>query len=95
MQPKHLSFYAICNNNEVKDTQTLDLYTVRNDPQSQMLHRLFGKQFLDLINGLKEGERRLDDAVEQEGEVHQQYKPGNLQPLERLPAQAERHNPDK
>lgn len=60
-----------------------------------MLDRLLGEQLLDLIDGLEELEGRLDDAVEQEGKVHQQREAEDLEPLERLPTQAEGHDPDE
>jgi hypothetical protein len=59
-----------------------------------MLNRLLREQLLDLLDA-EELKRRLDDAVEQEGEVDEECKPGNLQPLECLPAQAERDDPDE
>lgn len=40
-------------------------------------------------------ERRPNQIVEQERAVHQQRKASHLQPLERLPAQAQRHHPDE
>lgn len=60
-----------------------------------MLHGLLGQQLLHLLLGPQEFEGRLDDAVEQEGEVDEQGETGNLQPLERLPAEAERDDPDE
>lgn len=60
-----------------------------------MLNRLLGKQLLDLFLGLEELERRLDDAVEQEGEVHQEHEAHHLEPLEGLPAEAQGHDPDE
>ena len=59
-----------------------------------MLDRLLGQQLLDLLDA-EEGKGRLDDAVEQEGEVDEQHEAGDLQPLERLPAEAERDDPDE
>ena len=59
-----------------------------------MLDGLLGQQLLDLLDA-EEGEGRLDDAVEQEGEVDKQHEAGDLQPLERLPAEAERDDPDE
>jgi hypothetical protein len=44
---------------------------------------------------LEEFERRLDNAIEQEGEVHKQSKADNLKPFEGLPAQSQRDNPDE
>jgi len=60
-----------------------------------MLHRLLGQQLLHLLLGLQELKGRLDDAVEQEGEVDEEGEAGHLQPLERLPAEAERDDPDE
>lgn len=60
-----------------------------------VFHRLLGEQLLDLLLGPQELERRLDDAVEQEGEVDEQGEAEDLQPLERLPAEAERDDPDE
>lgn len=53
-----------------------------------VLDWLLGQEFLNLIN-LEELKRRLDDAVEEEGEVNKQDKADDLQPLESLPAEAE------
>lgn len=60
-----------------------------------MLDGLLGQQFLHILFGLEEVKGRGDDAVEEEGEVHQQDEPDDLKPLEGLPAKAERDNPDK
>lgn len=60
-----------------------------------MLDRLLGQQLLDLLMGLEELERGLHDAVEQEGEVDEKSEADDLQPLERLPAEAQRDNPDE
>lgn len=65
---------------------------------SHILHVLYGllrQQLLDLLLGLEELKRRRDNAVEEEGEVYQQNEAQNLQPFERLPAKAERHDPDE
>lgn len=51
-----------------------------------MLDRLLWQQFLNFLLRLEEGERGLDDAVEQEGEVDQHRETDDLQPLERFPA---------
>lgn len=59
-----------------------------------MLNRLFGQKPLNLFVLPEELERRLHDAVEQEGEVHQHGKANHLEPFETLPAQAEGHDPD-
>jgi hypothetical protein len=59
-----------------------------------MLNRLFRQELLHLSHA-EELERRLNDAVEEEGEVHQESETDNLQPLERLPAEAERDHPDE
>lgn len=40
-------------------------------------------------------ERRLDNAVEYKRGIHEHGETHNLEPLERLPAQAERNDPDK
>lgn len=40
-------------------------------------------------------ERRLDDAIEQEGAINQQCEAYDLKPLKGLPAQPERHDPDE
>lgn len=60
-----------------------------------MLDRFFGEQLLDLLPGAQELERGLDDAVEEEGEVDEEREAGDLQPLEGLPAEAERDHPDE
>lgn len=60
-----------------------------------VLHWLLGQQLLDLLLGPQELKGRLDDAVEEEGEVDEQGEADDLQPLERLPAEAERDDPDE
>lgn len=60
-----------------------------------MLNGLLRQQFLHILFGLEEFKGRGNDAVEEEGEVHQQDESDNLKPLERLPAEAERDNPNK
>lgn len=60
-----------------------------------MLYGLLGQQFLHILLGLEEFEGRGNDAVEEEGEVDQQDEPDNLKPLERLPAETERDDPNK
>lgn len=60
-----------------------------------MLDRLLRQQLLELLLRLEEVEGRLDDAVEEEGEVDEQREAGDLQPLERLPPEAQRHDPDE
>lgn len=60
-----------------------------------VLHRFLGQQLLDLFIDLEEFERRLDDAVEEEGEVDQESETKHLQPFESLPAESERNYPDK
>lgn len=40
-------------------------------------------------------ERRLNDAIEQEGAINQQCEAHNLKPLECLPAKPKRHDPDE
>lgn len=59
-----------------------------------VLDGLLGKQLLDLLD-LEELKGRLDNAIEEEGEVNKQGKADNLQPLECLPAQAKGHDPDE
>lgn len=66
------------------DKSTLDVF-----------HRLLGQQLLDLLLGPQELKGRLDDAVKEEGEVDEQGEADDLQPLERLPAEAERDDPDE
>ena len=60
-----------------------------------MLDRLLGEELLDFLAGAQEVEGRPDDAVEQEGEVDEQGEAGDLQPLEGLPAEPQRHDPDE
>lgn len=60
-----------------------------------MLDRLLRQQLLNRLSRLEELERRLDQAVEQESKVHQQGEADHLQPLERLPSKAERHDPNE
>ena len=60
-----------------------------------MLDGLLGKQLLYVGARLEESEGRLDDAVEEEGEVDEQREAADLQPLERLPAEAQRDDPDE
>ena len=61
-----------------------------------MLDRLLGEEFLDLgFVGAEEGEGGADDAVEEEGEVDEEGEAGDLEPLEGLPAEPERHHPDE
>lgn len=62
---------------------------------SAVLNRLLGKKLFDLLLHPQEFKRGLDDAVEQEGEVHKQGESENLEPLERLPAQAKRNDPNE
>ena len=59
-----------------------------------MLDRLLGQQLLDFLD-LEELQRRLDNAVEEEGEIDEEGETDHLQPLERLPAKAEGDNPDE
>lgn len=59
-----------------------------------VLDWLLRKKFLDFFN-LEELKWRLDDAVEQEGEVDEKGKTNNLEPLERLPPEAKRDNPNE
>lgn len=40
-------------------------------------------------------ERRLNDTIEQEGAINQRCEAHDLKPLERFPAQPERHYPDE
>ncbi len=60
-----------------------------------VFHGFFRQQLLHLLAGLEELEGRLDDAVEEKREVDQEDEPHDLQRLERLPAQAEGHQPDE
>lgn len=60
-----------------------------------MFYGLLGQQLLNILIGPQELKGRLDDAVEQEGEVDQQGEAKDLQPLECLPAEAERDDPDE
>ena|SRR5690349_12426568 len=59
-----------------------------------MLNRLLRKQLLDLPD-TEELKRRLNNAVEEESEVNEQGEAYNLQPLERLPAETERNDPNE
>ncbi len=59
-----------------------------------MLDRLFREQLLNLLDA-QALERGLDDAVEEESEVDEQGEAEDLQPLESLPAEAERDDPDE
>lgn len=45
---------------------------------SDVLHRLLRQQLLDLLLGPQELKGRLDDAVEQEGEVDEKGETSNL-----------------
>ena len=56
----------------------------------QVLDRLFGQQLGNILSYPQELERRLDDTVEEEGKVDQEDESDDLEPLERLPAEAER-----
>lgn len=60
-----------------------------------MLDGLLGKKLLDFLIDLEELEGRLDNAIEKEGEVDEEAETDDLQPLERLPAEAERNDPDE
>ena len=61
-----------------------------------MLDGLLGEELLDLgIVGAEEGERGANDAVEEEGEVDEEGEAGDLEPLEGLPTEPERHHPDE
>lgn len=60
-----------------------------------MLYGLFREELPDLLARLEKLERRLHDAVEEEGEVHQEGKAGDLQPLERLPLKTQRDDPNE
>ena len=72
----------------------IDGWLLHHTTHLVMLDRLLGKQLLDLLDA-EEGKGRLDDAVEQESKVDEQHEAGDLQPLERLPAEAERDDPDE
>jgi hypothetical protein len=60
-----------------------------------VLNRLLRQQLLDLLLRLEAPERRPDDTVEEEGEVHEEGEADDLEPLERLPAEAEGDHPDE
>lgn len=60
-----------------------------------MFDGVLGEQRLDVFPGTQKLKGRLNDAVEEKGEVHEQREARDLQPLESLPAEAERHNPDE
>jgi hypothetical protein len=61
-----------------------------------MLNRLLRQQLLDLVGvNSKELEGGLHDAVEEESEVDQKNKAEDLEPLERLPPEAEGDDPDE
>ena len=61
-----------------------------------VLNGLLGQELLDLfIWDSEELQRRLNDTVEQEGEVNKQGETDNLEPLESLPAQAKGDDPDE
>jgi hypothetical protein len=60
-----------------------------------MLDGFLGEQCLDFLTRAHEGERRLHDAIEDEGEIDKQHEACNLEPLERLPTKAKRNNPDE
>lgn len=61
---------------------------------SMMLDRVLRKKLLVLtLNACLN--RRTNEIVEQERAVHQQGKTENLKPLEGLPAEAKRDNPDE
>lgn len=60
-----------------------------------MLYGLLGQQLLHMLLGLEEFKGWGNDAIEEEGEVDQQDESDNLKPLERLPAEAERDDPNK
>lgn len=52
-----------------------------------VLDGLLGEKLLNLLVDLEKLERWLDNAIEQEREVHQEHKPDDLKPFEALPAQ--------
>lgn len=60
-----------------------------------MLDRFFRKKLLSFCVGAQKFKRWLHEAIEQKGRINQQSKSGNLQPLERFPAKAERNDPDE
>lgn len=61
-----------------------------------VLNRFLGQELLDLfIWDSEELQGRLNDTVEQEGEVNKQGEADNLEPLERLPTQAKGDDPDE
>ena len=69
-------------------------YTESASPSSVMLNRVLWQQRLRLPLHTRL-ERRPDQVVEQERSVYKEGKTQHLEPLESLPAQAERHNPDE
>jgi hypothetical protein len=62
--------------------------------QSVMLNRILHQQRLRVPLHARL-QRRPNQVVEQERAIHQQRKSTNLQPLERLPAEAKRDDPDE
>lgn len=60
-----------------------------------VLDRLLRKKLFDLLLHPQAFKRGLDDAVEQKGEVNKQSESNNLEPLERLPSQAKRDDPNE
>jgi hypothetical protein len=50
-----------------------------------MFNRLLGEQLFNLLVRLQKLQGRLDNAVEEEGEVHEKTKADDLEPLESLP----------
>lgn len=65
------------------------------DDSSHVLNWLFREQLFDLLVNSKKLERRLDQSIEKESEVHQQSETHNLEPLECLPTKSQRHHPDE
>lgn len=63
----------------------------------EVLDWLLGEQDLALAMASRQTslERRPDDIVEQKSAVNEQGEADDLEPLERLPAEAKRDQPDK
>lgn len=62
---------------------------------SNVFNRLLGQELFDRFLWFQKLKGRLHNSIEQEGKVDKQSETGYLQPLERLPAEAERDNPDE
>ena len=60
-----------------------------------VLDRLLREKLLNLVAGAEAPQGRLNDAVEEERGIDEHGETHNLQRLERLPAEAERDDPDE